>query len=487
MLNQKETPLYSMVINHARKKPHSFHVPGHKWGSVLPEFAKEKYEAILEIDGTELTDLDDLHDAQTIIKEAQQLLANVYGAKASYFLIGGSTVGNIAMLLSVCSSNDIILVQRDSHKSVMNGIQLAQAKPIYLTPEYDEETGLSMGVRLDTVILALKTYPNANALFLTNPSYYGVTNDLSEIIEFTHKYNVPVLVDEAHGAHFGIGKGIPPSAISQGADIVVQSAHKTLPAMTMGSYLHFNSSSIPKKKVEHYLQMLQSSSPSYPIMASLDLARHYVANLKESELLKIVESSKKFKCLLKEIPQLTVFEVNELTNYKLDPLKITVRTNCELTGVEIQMLLEEKGIFVELANEEYLLLILPLLPFTQGKHITSIIKKVLKPFPPVRKKYIEKKLFMQKISSLYLSKEEMETYSTTVIPLEQAVSHIIAEHVIPYPPGVPLLIPGEIITSEVITTIVNLNDVGARFQGHPNITETGIKVFIIDERKEDEE
>ncbi|MFV8829705.1 aminotransferase class I/II-fold pyridoxal phosphate-dependent enzyme [Alkalihalobacterium sp. APHAB7] len=486
MTNQQMTPLFSKLMDHLNKKPHSFHVPGHKWGSVYPAFARDSFASILKLDATELTELDDLHDAQTVIKEAQHLLADAYGAASSYFLVGGSTVGNLAMILSVCRKDDIILVQRDSHKSVMNGIQLAQATPIYLTPDYNEGTGLSSGVSLETVIKAIQTYPEAKALFLTNPSYYGITRNLNEIITTVHQYNIPVLVDEAHGAHFGFGEGLPVSALTQGADVVVQSAHKTLPAMTMGSFLHFNSALISNKKITYYLQVLQSSSPSYPIMASLDLARHYVANLNQDEVSTIVKSSNQFKNELKEIPQVTVVELKENALLTIDPLKITLRTNCELTGIEMQRLLEEKDIYVELANEEFLLLVLPLSPFKDMEFIVSILKGVLKPYKVKERILSYKTVGFPKLSSVKLTQAAMNSYATKMVRIEESAGHLIAEPIIPYPPGVPMLIPGETITEEKVETILKLLDAETRFQGHTNIKETGVKVFIIDERKEEE-
>ncbi|MEB1809662.1 MAG: aminotransferase class I/II-fold pyridoxal phosphate-dependent enzyme [Bacillaceae bacterium] len=487
MTNQQLTPLFSKLMDHLHKKPYSFHVPGHKWGSVFPEFARDPFASILKLDATELNGLDDLHDAQTIIKEAQQLLADAYGAASSFFLVGGSTVGNLAMILSVCKKDEIILVQRDSHKSVMNGIQLAQATPIYLTPNYDEDTGLSTGVSLETVIQAIQTYPKAKALFLTNPSYYGITTNIKEIIKTAHQNNIPVLVDEAHGAHFGFGKALPASALSQGADVVVQSAHKTLPAMTMGSFLHVNSAFISNEKIAYYLQVLQSSSPSYPILASLDLARYYAANLNQEEISVIVKSSQQFKNQLKEIPQITVVELKESASFTTDPLKITLRTNCELTGIEIQRLLEEKSIYIELANEELLLLVLPLAPFKETQSILPVLKSVLKPYKVKERISSHQKVELQRLSSLNLTQEAMSSYDTKIVRLEDAAGYLIAEPVIPYPPGVPMLIPGETITKEKVATILKLIDAETRFQGHTNLKETGVKVFIIDERKEDEE
>ncbi|WP_216831173.1 aminotransferase class I/II-fold pyridoxal phosphate-dependent enzyme [Alkalihalobacterium elongatum] len=482
MANQQKTPLFSKLVDHISREPHSLHVPGHKWGSVFPDFARKSFESVLKLDATELNHLDDLHDAQTVIEEAQQLLADVYRTQASFFLVGGSTVGNLAMLLSVCQKDDAILVQRDSHKSVINGIQLAQAKPIYLPSEYDKKTGLSTGVGLNTVIKALQEFPEAKAIFLTNPSYYGITRDLKDVIKIAHQNEIPVLVDEAHGAHFGVGEGFPSSAITQGADIVVQSAHKTLPAMTMGSYLHVNSRLISNEKIKYYLQILQSSSPSYPVMASLDLARHYVANLSQEEVATILESSEEFKSLLKKVPQISVIELSETTSLTIDPLKITLRTNCELTGIQIQSLLEEQGIFVELANEEYLLLVLPLAPFKEGEYIASVIQRVLKPYRTIKR--TSKKRELSRRSIVKLTVDELDRSNTTFIGLEEAVGRRVAEPIIPYPPGVPLLIPGETITQENIEMIIKLIDAGTRFQGHANLKETGLKVFITDERKE---
>ncbi|MEC2855836.1 aminotransferase class I/II-fold pyridoxal phosphate-dependent enzyme, partial [Bacillus cereus] len=222
--------------------------------------------------------------------------------------INGSTVGNLAMILSCCGEHDIVLVQRNCHKSIINALKLAGANPIFLDPWIDEAYNVPVGVRNEIIKKAIEKYPNAKALILTHPNYYGMGMDLEASIAFAHAHKIPVLVDEAHGAHLCLGEPFPKSALTYGADIVVHSAHKTLPAMTMGSYLHINSHLVDEEKVTTYLSMLQSSSPSYPIMASLDIARFTMARIKEEGHSEIVEFLRRFKEQLRSIPQIAILE-----------------------------------------------------------------------------------------------------------------------------------------------------------------------------------
>ena len=310
---------------------------------------------ILSIDVTELTGLMILHSPFECIDEAQQLLAEVYGVHKSYFLINGSTVGNLAMILSCCGEHDIVLVQRNCHKSIINGLKLAGANPVFLNPWIDEVHNVPVGVHDEIIKEAITKYSNAKALILTHPNYYGMGIDLEASIAYAHAHKIPVLVDEAHGAHFCIGDPFPKSALVYGADIVVHSAHKTLPAMTMGSYLHINSRLVSEEKVSSYLSMLQSSSPSYPIMASLDIARFAIAVIKEEGHDEIVEFLRRFKEGLRSIPQIAILQYPSQ-----DELKVTVQTRCQLSGYELQSVFEKVGIYTEMADPYNVLFILPL-------------------------------------------------------------------------------------------------------------------------------
>ncbi|MFS0865366.1 aminotransferase class I/II-fold pyridoxal phosphate-dependent enzyme [Fredinandcohnia sp. 179-A 10B2 NHS] len=464
-MNQQNTPLFNALSNHSKRLTISMHVPGHKYGQNFPSFGLDYYEKLLQIDATEISGLDDLHDPEGVILEAEQLTANLYGVERSYFLVNGSTVGNLAMILSVCSQNDIVLVQRNSHKSILNGLKLSGARPIFLSPEFDDEAQVASFVSYDTVKRALSEYPNAKAIILTSPNYYGMSNpsELAGIIELAHLHKIPVLIDEAHGAHF-IVDGFPPSVITLGADIVVQSAHKTLPAMTMGSYLHWNSKLLSKESVEVYLRMLQSSSPSYPIMASLDLARYHLANYKKEGTTQIIEKILRFKEELLKIPQITVIE-SQKTGVHTDSLKITIQSQCKYNGYQLQSLFEEVGVFTELADPNNVLFVLPLTEAVDYEEVVNKIKGQLQGFKVEKKRFRQQTNLSEKITTLPIFYNEIKGYNKKVVSFKQAVGKISGEMIVPYPPGIPILMEGERITEGHIELLSTYIDSGARFQG----------------------
>ncbi|MGG2017258.1 aminotransferase class I/II-fold pyridoxal phosphate-dependent enzyme [Bacillus sp. S10(2024)] len=465
-MDQRKMPLYEALKSFASKKPISFHVPGHKNGTNFPYEAQKYFHDILSIDVTELTGLDDLHSPFECIEEAQCLLAELYEVQKSYFLINGSTVGNLAMLLACCNEHDIVLVQRNAHKSIMNGLKLAGARPVFLEPWIDEKYGVPVGVPYETIEDAILQYPQTKALILTHPNYYGMGVDLEKSIVLAHKNGIPVLVDEAHGAHFCIGEPFPTSALAYGADVVVHSAHKTLPAMTMGSYLHVNSSLVDEEKVSSYLNILQSSSPSYPIMASLDIARFVLAKIKEEGGKEIATFTRQFRGALDRIPQLAVLDYPIL-----DALKVTVQTRCKLSGYELQRLFEEVGMYVEMADLYNVLLILPLQ--VNGEYIKVIekLQDALCSYDVEDSKLCINYPYNNHLSSLSFTYKQLEKYKKKVVPLRDALGMIAAEMIIPYPPGIPLVMYGEEITLEHIKQISNLEETGARFQGNiKNIT-----------------
>lgn len=474
-----ETPLYSALLNHAHAKPLSLHVPGHKNGAVYLQEAYHLYRDILQIDVTELTGLDDLHHPQDVIQSAQQLTANVYGVKSSYFLVNGSTVGNLAMILSTCQEGDEVLVQRNSHKSIMNGLQLAGVKPIFLTPNMDVDYHVPSYVEIETIREALHVFPKAKALVLTNPNYYGLSINLKEVITLAHDHGIPVLVDEAHGAHFIIGNGFPTSAVEAGADIVIHSAHKTLPAMTMGSYLHFNSDFIDQEILETHLSMLQSSSPSYPIMASLDIARAYIEEILESKKQKaIIESAQNAKAYINSINGLEVIEPTDPI-VQCDPLKVTVKSTTGLTGYQLQEIFEANKIYVELANYEQCLCILPLtdrsIVINKFEQLNLRLKRAEHPFLIKVKSQGHKR---NRIQSLDISYSHLKKYKKRIVKLNDAVGYYSAEAIIPYPPGIPLINVGEKITTELIDEIKELLELGVYIQGDHHIKTGNITIYM---------
>ncbi|RXJ00887.1 aminotransferase class I/II-fold pyridoxal phosphate-dependent enzyme [Anaerobacillus alkaliphilus] len=473
-MNQSKRPLYDALVSFSNEAPISFHVPGHKNGTVFSNDAQSLYRSLLAIDVTELSGLDDLHNPTGIIKEAEDLACNLFKSKHCFFLVGGSTVGNLAMIMATCHQGDTVLVQRNSHKSVLNGLRLAKVNPVFIEPSFDHNAQVATCIDEASLIETIKKYPNSRALIITRPNYYGYTNQIDRVVQVAHEHNIVVLVDEAHGAHFGHPSNLlPNSAIHYGADLVVQSAHKTLPAMTMGSFLHFNSGIVDINKVRHYLQLFQSSSPSYPLLASLDLARYFLAELSETELKDTLASIKLFKSHLSNIPQLKVVENAE---YDMDPLKVTVQSSCELSGYQLQKLLEEEAIYTELADQNNVLFVMPLIIKNDLQGVCQRIKNKLKNLAVVNAKAKVTPKIINKTSSLALTYEEMEVLEVETVRLENSIGRIVSEAIIPYPPGIPLLISGEKIENKHIDELIELKQAGAYFQG-TNIFDEGLKVF----------
>lgn len=466
-MNQRNIPILHMLekfseplASTASNPPLSFHVPGHKNGTVFLEQARKHFEHLLKLDLTELPGLDDLHAPHGAIAEAEKLASDYFQSDHTFFLINGSTVGNLAMILAACRTNDKIIVQRNSHKSVMNGLELAGARPIFLAPEYDHEVQRFTSPAKATLETALIEHPDAKAVILTYPDYFGRAYDIKAMIDLAHKYNVPVLVDEAHGVHFSLGKPFPSSALDLGADVVVHSAHKMAPAMTMASYLHVKSPRITKDSIAYRLQMLQSSSPSYPLMASLDIARAFLAGQTETKVQQVLDHAAEIRGLFAQASNKWELIPSD------DPLKLTIQLKEGYSAKEAATLFEEQGIYPELLTERQILFIFGLGPFAEWDRL----KKVLK--------YIEETLknnenhatievvnfFTNKTQELVLSYREMEEMEQQLIPFHLAVGEIAAEPVTPYPPGIPFILKGERITVEHLEAVKQLTEQGVRIQ-----------------------
>ncbi|WP_232698990.1 aminotransferase class I/II-fold pyridoxal phosphate-dependent enzyme [Brevibacillus daliensis] len=466
---QRTAPLYEALKRHTASKPHSFHVPGHKMGQSFDQESKAFFHNYLSIDMTEITGLDDLHQPEGVIAQAQELAAAAFDAEETKFLIGGTTVGNLATILTVCRPGDKIIVQRNCHKSVYHGMVLAQAEPIYVIPAVDPETGLAAGVRREDVERLLIEHPDAKAVFLTNPTYYGMGIDLEKMATVVHRHNIPLLIDEAHGAHYGFHRSLPPSAMQCGVDVAIQSTHKMGTAFTMCSMLHIQGERINRQRLYHYLAMLQSSSPSYPLMASLDLARRHMVMEGSKEWTRAVALTDYAREELKKIPWLHVVQKQPNQVYQTsDPLKLvlTLRTSL-LSGYDLQARLEEAGIYPELADLHHVLLI------SSSGTTEEDIERLIKCMEQIHlqiKQVATTTFESGMVSSSFLRKKVFSMHEAIdaraeTVPLEEATGRICVEMVIPYPPGIPLLTPGEEIDTQVIRLLQELRDKNARFQG----------------------
>lgn len=472
-MDQFQTPLFDQLVKHIKGKPVSFHVPGHKFGDVLLEKGQSFFGDILKLDATEISGLDDLHSPEGVILEAESLLSDLFNTHKSYFLINGSTVGNLSMIMAALKEDDVVLVQRNSHKSIMNAIRMAKARPVFISPDYNQEYGVAGELSLTAVKEGIKLYPDAKALILTYPNYYGLTYDLKSIIDEAHGHGIPVLVDEAHGVHFVAAHYFPESAVSLGADIVVQSAHKTLPAMTMAAFLHFQTDLISKSRLEFYLQALQSSSPSYPLMASLDLARSYLGTYSLEDLHYLQEEIESFRNVVNNFENVKLLQPN-------DPLKMTISVQGSMSGFELQSILESKGIFTELADPNNVLFVLPLLKRGMDykwKETAAKLKEAVSNIPIGQANSEQQAAHKKTVSTLTVSYKEMEGQATEAVELKKAIGRICAESIIPYPPGIPLCLPGEALTEEDIQYITYLKKSGAKIQGGEQLEAGTIKVY----------
>jgi arginine decarboxylase len=493
-------PLYEHLRSRWDTNPSSFHVPGHKYGRALPDEPFEWYRTVMRLDVTELADTDDLHHPEGIILEAQQLAARCYGAEESFMLVGGSTSGNLAMILAVCSRHDVVIVQRNIHKSIGNGLRLAGAQPVFVRPQFDPCTSTPTIPSLSDLEAVLLANPNAKAIILSTPNYYGVSVELAPYAELAHRFGLPLLVDEAHGAHYSFHPSFPRSAIRSGADAVVQSTHKTLTALTMGAMLHVQGNLIDRQAVGEALAMVQSSSPSYPIMASLDIARAMV----ESEGPKLFESSLEaverlraaFKAMsscplaLVEQEEKGYAAANQSRRY--DPLRVLLydRTGT-CSGFDLLDKLAQRNCAAEMADERLVVLLFGI--GTTNEDVTKLLEAITDIGLEIASSHdgnfaVDKhthnviterrdELFEAFSSPFRLQRAIWNDEHSERIPIGEAVNRLSAEIVVPYPPGIPLLYPGEPIRESVIRKIQELADKGARYQGAVDAAMRTIRVM----------
>lgn len=480
MLDSKHSaPLYEALLQYKESANASFHVPGHKDGQAYRTLHKgsEQLTQVMDIDITEITGSDDLHHPEGVIKEAQQKAAQFFGADQTFFLVGGSTAGNLALILGVCTApGDVLLVQRNVHKSVIHGLMLAQAKAVFLAPQIDEESGLATIPSQTAVTEALRRYPNAKGLLVTHPNYYGMCSSLKPLADLCHDSGVPILVDEAHGAHFGLHPALPETALAQGADGVVQSTHKMLTALTMGAMLHVQGSMLDRKLLAQRLAMIQSSSPSYPIMASLDLSRSVLEAQGKVIFEDGLAAAQTIRDGIKKLSRFAVVEPKSSgTNaaYTIqDPFKIVLYdVSSQWSGYELQERLEAAGCIPEMSDDRYV--VLALSQGTTRKDADRLLQ-ALEKLSKDSAIHEVNQLSTWNITSNFGGEvsspvqfglipicEEM----TEAVPIELSAGRQAAEMIIPYPPGIPLLYPGETITEVTVDRLIELKRNKAKCQG----------------------
>ncbi len=470
-LNQSQTPIIDALQDWVTKTHAPFYTPGHKRGIGMNPLLKNLWGAdVFGWDLPELPGLDNLHAPSGIIASAQALAAEVFGAQQTWFLVNGSTAGVIAAILATCGEGDKIILPRNIHSSATAGLIHAGAVPIFIVPEYDRELDIAHSITPASVKFALEQHPDAKAVMVVYPTYYGACGDLAAIAEIVHSYDLPLLVDEAHGAHFGFHADLPPAALSVGADLTIQSTHKLVGALTQSSMLHVNSSRIDRDRISRSLRLLQSTSPSYLLLASLDAARQQMALYGEELMSQTLELAKIARAKISQIEGLSVFELDTATpgcKY-LDRTRLTVTvTGLNLTGFAADEILTERlGVVAELPSMRHLTFIISL------GNTSADIDRLVGAFVELTTNHPQDKCLELRsielpriLTEMAITPRQADRSHHLSVSSDDAVGKISAESICPYPPGIPVLIPGEIITSEAVDYLRQILDLEGEIVG----------------------
>ncbi|RSK26877.1 aminotransferase class I/II-fold pyridoxal phosphate-dependent enzyme [Bacillus sp. HMF5848] len=471
-MSQFETPLFTGLVEHAKRNPIQFHIPGHKKGAGMDQqFRQFIGDNALSIDLINIGPLDDLHSPKGMIKEAQELAAEAFGADYTFFSVQGTSGAIMTMVMAVCRPGDKIIVPRNVHKSVMTAIVFSGAIPVFIHPEIDKELGISHGITTDAVSKALAQHPDAKAVLVINPTYFGIAGDLTTIVEIAHSYNVPVLVDEAHGVHIHFHEGLPPSAMQAGADMAATSVHKLGGSMTQSSILNVKEGLVSANRVQSILSMLTTTSTSYLLLASLDVARKRLATEGHELAEKAIQLANKTREKINKIPHLHCIGREILgtkATHDLDPTKLIVSIKeLGITGYEVEKWLRNKyNIEVELSDlYNILCLITPGDTEKETELLVQALEELATQYRHQADKGVTPDVLLPDIPVLAVTPRDAFYAETEVVPYEDSAGRIIAEFIMVYPPGIPIFIPGEIITEENLKYIETNLEVGLPVQG----------------------
>ena len=468
--------LYDALLSYGESDYYPYHMPGHKRTGRIPG-----WENLFRIDITEIEGFDNLHHAEGILKQAQVRAADLYGAEESFFLINGSTCGALASILAVTEKRDEILIARNCHKSVYHAAILQDLTLHYLFPGQIREYGIADGICPESVEDALKKYPACKAVVITSPTYEGVISDVRRIAGLVHSYDKILIVDEAHGAHLGLAAGWPENAVSAGADLVIHSLHKTLPAMTQTALLHRNGTRVNGYRLRRYLNILQSSSPSYVMMAGIDRCISYLEKNVPESFSKFMQYYMDF---VKQIRQCRYIRIGRkdmlragycFSDWDIGKLVIYVQGS-HMSGQQLyDRLREEFHLQPEMAADSYVLAIMTIMDEKEGwQRLADALCQI---DDRIEEGVMEKPgnntapaIIGSTVCLSIAQAFDLACHSGVEVPVEQAKGQIAGDFVNLYPPGIPILVPGEEIGGDAIARIKSLLALGLPVQG---ISKTG--------------
>lgn len=454
-MEQSRMPLLEAVKTFETADPAYFRIPAHRFQrGVNPRFLEAVGEQVFRYDLSEAEGLDDLHHPEGAIREAEELAAELYGSDRCWFLVNGTTCGNEAMILSAAGPGEKIMVPRNAHKSVLMGLILSGARPVWIQPEYLEDWGLFGAVTPQAVEEGFRREPDCRAVFLVSPTYYGICSDIQAIAKICHRHRALLLVDEAHGSHLYFSEKFPQGALRQGADLCAQSTHKTAGSMTQSSMLHLRGPLADPDRVDENLKLVMSTSPSYLLMASLDAARCELALHGREMMDKTGELAALAEERLRKIPGIQVLEeTSGALRFRKDPARLVFSAReLGIGGYELQeRLYREYGVSLELADYENAAAVV-----TWGNTREDILRltegaaKIAGEAGKTRRAPLVKKNFkMPKLPDMRLTPREAYFSRKRTVPWEEASGKTAGETAAPYPPGIPLIYPGEILEPEI--------------------------------------
>ena len=473
IFSQSKAPVLEAMTQHLQNRVVPFDVPGHKGGRGNSELTDFLGKSCLKADVNSMKPLDNLCHPVSVIKEAQDLAAEAFGAKTAFFIVNGTTGSVQTMIMTACKSGDKIIMPRNVHRSAINALVVNGAIPVYVNPGTNKELGIPLGMSVENVKKAIAENPDAKAVLINNPTYYGVCSDLREIVRIAHENNMLALVDEAHGTHFYFGENMPVSGMAAGADMAAVSMHKTGGSLTQSSIL-LCGSNINSDYVRQVINLTQTTSGSYLLISSLDIARKNLALNGKSIFKKTVQFAEYARNEINKLGGYYAFG-NELCDnnafYDFDKTKLSIHTrDIGLAGI----LRDDYGIQIEFGDIGNILAII-----SAGDRALEI-ERLISSLSEIKRLYSKDKTGMfdhEYINPEVITAPQKAFYSNKrSIPINQSSGMVCGEFVMCYPPGIPILAPGEKITDEIINYINYAKEKGCFMTGTQDMKIENINV-----------
>ncbi|MHC6181379.1 aminotransferase class I/II-fold pyridoxal phosphate-dependent enzyme [Clostridium sp. JNZ X4-2] len=482
-----ELPLLEGVLKYIEENNILFCMPGHKNGKGFynTSIGRKFVNNILKFDITEVDGVDNLHNQKGIILDASKHLRDFYGSKKSYFLVNGSTSGNMIMLFSSFNEGDKILVERNCHNSIFNSIIMRKLKPVYLKNIISKRLNAPISIDLEHFLQVLKENTDAKGIVVTYPNYYGICSNLKFIMQEAKKYNMKVLVDCAHGSHFGVHPDLPESAVKLGADMIVTSAHKTLSSLTQSAYLHVNNDR-DIDKADFYFDVFSSTSPSYIALCSMDYARFYLEKYGYGDYGELIKRNQYYRNRINSISGLSIIGKEDIVKFNRSRIReknmVASAWNIDLTRYIINLdknysgdlllkYLRKSGIQCEMSDGSNVILIFS--PFNNQEEYEALYN-TLRNCNLKRLEYKRSNIIEYEIPEIKMMPYEAANAEKQIVDLQDSLGKVSGVNIIPYPPGVPILLIGELINKDILETIGYYSKSGVDLMG---VKDNKIKVI----------